>query len=287
MSQKKDLIRQGLNKSGLFFEEVASVELGKPNRFVALKQEQAYAYKSSYTGQYISGSIDYLGYFYREESFSHGSTVFCIECKKVNVAKSWLFVPMQKDDFSTEVDEPGYIRKIEIDNSGKVVRRSGTRVYIFPEKYTIKSFEMRDSGNVYQGNDEKIFNACRQAIRATNGFYLDDAHVGLSVFDRPLNSITLRYVPMVLTNAEIFVASIDPEKIDMASGELNDKEGFNFDNNGWTYYVMNLSPEEMCSLSMESQNNERVSVEPNRIVVPIVNINHIDGFLKSYMEYVR
>jgi len=281
-------IREGLNNSGLFFEELVGVELLKEKRFTALKEERAYSYIPAGYKDAISGTADYVG-FYWNQTFSGGAgTVFGIECKKVNVAKDWLFIPMKEDGFANTNDTPNYILQLETTNDNRVSRRSGIKKYLSPGSLTIKAFEMRDSGKVYQNNDEKIFNACRQAIRATNGLFLNDEEVGLEVFDRVNGSINiLRYVPLVVTNARISIAEIDTSHIDAVSGEMENNEGFKTKKVGWVYHVVNLLPEERSSLSMELSSGERAPVTPIRAIVPIVNINHIDDFLRAYKDYSR
>lgn len=274
-------IRRGLNRSGLFFEELVANQLIADRRFSAIKEERPYAYTSELSHQTVAGTIDFVGFYYRD-GLGGRSNIFAIECKKVNTAKTWLFASMREDGFSTVYDRPDYLLKMELNENGGVSKRRGAETHISPEKFSIKSYELRENGNVYHNNEEKVFNAARQAVRAVNGLYLDDEEVGLEIFNRPNVPQSIYYCPMVLTNAQIAIADIDTATIDSESGEISANNGFAVEFKGWTYYVLNLMPEERQPLSMRDSNGELISVKPLRMTVPVVNINHLDDFIESF-----
>jgi hypothetical protein len=283
-------IKTGLNYHGLFFEELVNKELlyrGERGRLMALKEERPFSYRSIHGGSIVAGTADFVGYYYVGDIMHSSSTIFGVECKKVNVAKTWVFSKMKDDPFQTKLDNPNYILKLEINDLGKVSRRSAVRSYISNETLMIKSYEITSSGKVANpGNEEKIFNACRQAVRATNGIFLDEDEVGLELFDRNNQpSRSVNYVPLVITNADLTVLDADVMGIDIKQAEINTTDGLKTEKVGWIYYVFNLHPDERLSLSMQNDQGERFPGSPLRLIVPIVNVGFIDDFLLSFKGY--
>lgn len=234
------------------------------------------------------------------------------ECKRANPALStWCFV--QTPNFNNK-----HLDSLNIGNSNKslilesfvghgVGQKSEslelnhlfTKINLSAEHFYDLSFAIKtgEKGDNNSKGKDSIEEAIIQVLRGLNGFINYSinssawasssfnkslkAHNWYNTKQKSLNDLSLIFLPVIFTTAEIWASNIDLSQSDLDSGNINlEKESL--EKRDWILYQYNQSPS-LKNSSVLNHKTEKLSdileLEFRRTVA-IVNSNGIESFLK-------
>lgn len=264
----EDKIKENLNKTGFFLEDIIYTELIERNVTTSVIRELNYSLP-----QYQkSGSIDLL---YVEISNFGGSRLICpIECKKSPDNQSkWVFM-------SDEVERIPIIETIDhssdVIHTHKVPYLAGSRTHT----YHINSFKFNPlSGDQNRESSNRPYDAMRTANEYITSLQAKKAPNSLE--DLLSKDRANVIIPVVCTNAELYSTSYDRSKIDLASGNLDASE-ISLKEEDWVFYNFPMGYGVTHFLD-EDYGGDRFTV--------VVNSKHISSLINYLMSdivpYVR
>ena len=292
--EKDEYVKEALEVHGSFFHIKCIEQISKENGFSVTKKEFPVWYENEHT------HVDIVATLSNKPEDTH-----CIfECKKVdNNFKTWVFFIDQSyhenDESSLKIRVPGedqlpFIIPTIFNNDGY---QTIVKSFFYPKDknskdvhpihcwdgYAIK-LDYDKEGKINKSNISKSANknsietACHQAILSSLGYA--QSRLGKSKYNS-------RFIPIVLTSAELTSCQIKPEDIDFKDGIIKGNTSVKIKPENWIIYNYKPSIRDIDKIKLIAPNGLNVAwindTIDYTISVVIVNSEH----LKEFLEAVR
>ena len=261
-------IKEELNRTGLFLENIVFISLLKNSSF-RVRREEPYA---GFTSEGFEGTIDILAILKAESDL-----LVClpIECKKADPEqKHWVFELRTTPEERTFPFDLYDFSKNNINYGKNIFFPTLGYNNMQPLDKAIQSFEFNEAiGKINRNLQQRPYLALKQSNEAVSSF-LDERRSRIyEIAGIERNKANILYIPLVVTTANLHILNYKPEDIDWNSGTIK-TDKLDIKDKKWIHYEFPLP----YHLRTRIDNNLKGLVKRPSF---IVNSNNFLEFIKA------
>jgi len=274
--ERDEILKKALiENTGIFLERAAAEALlAIPT--IGLEREVEFAFTTY--GDKVEGNVDIVA-TYKLSTRQNCLVCFVIECKRVyKNYKSWVF---ERDETAKRMNFP----YVYYDGAQNLPIRYDVDVILPSLQYLSETdydqasnvFEFNTTGKPNSDKTDKPYIAMKQANAGLTGMANSPTRP-MDIAGTPrVNRIF--FVPIVVTTADLFVASYNPQKIAIHTGTIEASE-LNLVQKNWVEFLFPLPTD----LQIRGNVGNVQGTPPSKRITYVVAASHLAEFCNGYID---